>query len=87
MFGWQEAYFGFSMEDFAKAKNALKQDDIAYKWKMFSHSRGWAGFGLPRGRTGGVVLNPKQSNHYKIYVRSADIEQARYLIRNAIRNS
>ena len=83
MFGWEEVYMGFSMEDYAKARDAVTAAGIAYKRKLFAHAGAWLGRGKVSHSTAIIGHHTDYSKQYRLFVRNADAEQARYLIRRA----
>jgi hypothetical protein len=83
MFGWEEVYMCFSMDDFVKARDAVEREGIPYKRKIFAHSGTWLGRGNVRGRHVIIGGGPDYTKQYRMLVKNEDAEQAMYLIRQA----
>lgn len=83
MFGWEEVYMGFSMEDFEKARDAVTQAGMPYKRKLFAHAGAWLGRGKIRHSNAIIGHHTDFTKQYRLFVRLEDAEQARYLIRQA----
>lgn len=84
MFGWEEVYMGFSMDDFRKAQDAITQAGIPFKRKIFAHAGTFLGRGAARVRTTVIIgSHTDYSKQYRLFVKNGDLEQARYLIRKA----
>ncbi len=87
MFGWEEVYMGFSMDDFIKARDAVTSEDMPYKRKIFAHAGTFLGRGTARVRTMAIIGNHTDfTKQYRLFVRREDAEQARYLIRKAMQS-
>jgi len=80
MFGWVEAYVTFSMDDYAKAREALNVNGIRYHMKIKDL------LGDMRSRMGTLGVNMDYSTQYYLFVKKADLENAQYLIHKAIHN-
>jgi len=84
MFGWEEVYMGFSMDDFINARDAVTREGIPYKRKIFAHAGTFLGRGTVRARTTVIIgSHTDYTKQYRLFVRNEDAEQARYLIRQA----
>jgi hypothetical protein len=84
MFGWEEVYMCFTMDDFIKARDAVTQAGMPYKRKIFAHAGTWLGRGTARARTNAIIGNHTDfTKQYRLFVKNEDAEQARYLIRKA----
>lgn len=83
MFGWEEVYMGFSMEDYIKARDAVTRAGIPYKRKLFAHAGAWLGRGKVHYSNVIVGSHTDYTKQYRLFARKADAEQARYLIRQA----
>ncbi len=84
MFGWEEVYMGFSMDDFAKARDAVTRAGLPYKRKLFAHAGAWLGRGRVRHSSAIIGDHTDFTKQYRLFVRQEDAEQARYLIRRAM---
>ncbi len=85
MFGWEEVYMGFSMDDFIKARDAIACEDMPYKRKIFAHAGTFLGRGTARVRTTVIIGNHTDyTKQYRLFVKTQDAEQARYLINRAM---
>ncbi len=83
MFGWEEVYMGFSMEDFIKARDAVTRAGMPYKRKLFAHAGAWLGHGSAIRSNAIIGSHTDYTKQYRLFVRKEDAEQARYLIRQA----
>ncbi len=84
MFGWEEVYMGFSMDDYIKARDAIESEGIAYKRKLFAHAGAWLGRGRVQQSRAIFGNHTDFSKQYRLFVRRENAEQARYLIRRAM---
>lgn len=84
MFGWEEVYMGFSMDDFAKVRDAVTHGGIAYKRKIFARAGAFLGRGRVSHSSAIIGNHTDYTKQYRLFVRSKDAEQARYLIRQAL---
>ncbi len=79
MFGWREVFTTFSMSDFEKAREALRQKRIRYYYRTKSL------MGNSRGHMGTFGMNMDYAYQYYLYVKKQSLEEAQYLIGNANR--
>ncbi len=84
MFGWEEVYMGFSMDDYIKARDAIESEGIAYKRKLFAHAGAWLGRGKVHQSRAIIGNHTDFTKQYRLFVRRENAEQARYLIRRAM---
>jgi len=84
MFGWEEVYMCFSMDDFIKVRDAVDREGIPNKRKIFAHSGTYIGRRSARERSSAVIGNHTDyAKQFRLFVKKEDAEQARYLIRKA----
>lgn len=84
MFGWEEVFMCFSMDEFIKARDAVAREDMPHKRKIFAHAGTFLGRGTARVRTIAIIGNHTDyTKQYRLFVKTRDAEQARYLIRKA----
>lgn len=81
MFGWEEVYMGFTMEDFARARDAVARAGLPHKRRLFAHAGAWLGRGRVRHSSAIIGSHTDYAKQYRLFVRKQDAEQARYLIR------
>ena len=84
MFGWEEVYMGFTMDDFIKARDAVTAAGISYKRKIFAHAGVWLGRGKVYRSSAIIGNHTDYTKQYRLFVRNEHAEQARYLIRQAM---
>lgn len=86
MFGFNkvEVYMGYSLKDFSKAKEILKNNNITYSYKIEDPSQELMGRGTERAIFGSFGTNAKYEKLYYLSVKKADSERATYLINSEI---
>lgn len=82
LFGKREVFMTNEIDQYVKAKQALIQAGMNYDLRTFSPDTQW---GSERSRMKGTWSSTEQRLYYYIYVKKADEERARYLIREAFR--
>lgn len=83
MFGWEEVFMGFSMEEFIKARDAVVRAGMPYKRKLFAHAGTWLGRGYVRASSSVIGSHTDYTKQYRLFVKKEDAQQARYLVRQA----
>ena len=80
VFNSESLWIGTDLKLFNRIRDALKDEDIPYKYKTKNHLSDWGGHGTVRGRTGSAGNPTDQMYQYEIFVYSKDYERARRLI-------
>ncbi len=80
----EEIYIGFSMEDLAKVRDILNQENIKYTIKGMDPSGQWVGPGTVRGNFGSFGMNSNYEKQYSVFVKKKDAEHAKYLVHRAL---
>ena len=80
----EEIYVGFSMEDLAKVRDILNQENIKYTIKVTDPSGQWVGPGTVRGDFGSFRMNSKYEKQYSVFVKKKDAEHAKHIVHRAL---
>lgn len=80
----EEIYVGFLIEELAKVRYILDEENIKYTIKATDPSAQLAGPGTVRGNLGSFGMNSKYEKQYQIFVKKKDAEQAKHLVHRAL---
>ena len=80
----EEIYIGFLIEELAKVRDILNQENIKYTIKVTDPSGQWVGPGTVRGNFGSFGMNSNYEKQYSVFVNKKDAEHAKYLVHRAL---
>ena len=80
----EEIYIGFLIEELAKVRDILNQENIKYTIKVTDSSGQWVGPGTVRGNMGSFGMNSNYEKQYSVFVNKKDAEHAKYLVHRAL---
>ncbi len=87
MFGWEEVYMCFAMDEYIKAQEALGQESIPYKRKLFARGGTWMGRETTRVHTTVIIGDHTDyTKQYRLFVKTQDAQKARFLISKALQD-
>lgn len=80
----EEIYIGFLIEELAKVRTVLHEENIKYTIKVTDPSAQWVGPGTVRGNVGSFGMNSEYEKQYQVFVKKKDAVQAKYLVHRAL---